>query len=76
MKEAILYVLDFKWAHGMEEGGVRILFIAFFAVVLLFALRQDEDFVYEGAPDRARWRDLRIWAAGIMAIQIVLYLAI
>lgn len=29
--------------------------------------------IYRGAADNARWRDIRIWATVLIAIQLVLY---
>lgn len=43
---------------------------------VVWAWTRSKDYVYEGAPDRQSWRDLRIWAAIMIAIQIVLYLAL
>ena len=70
----IKYLLDFQWAAGLSDGTVRALFVAFFALTLVFVLLQKREYVYRDAPDQARWRDLRIWAVGILAIQTVIYL--
>jgi len=74
--EAIRYVLDFQWAAGVSGRGIRLCFVAFFAAVALFALLQSRDYVYAGAPDRARWRDLRLWALAILAGQTTLYVVL
>jgi hypothetical protein len=29
--------------------------------------------VYLGAPDRERWRDLRLWAAVIVGVYVLIY---
>lgn len=71
---AVRYILDFEWALGFSDASVRICFLSVFALVLVFALLQNKDYVYQGAPDRARWRDLRLWAAALLAIQAGIYL--
>lgn len=73
MKEALVWILDFGWADGFSGWQIRACYMAFFLAVLIVALRQKRSFVYEGAPDQKTWRDLRIWAAVVMAIQAALY---
>ena len=48
--------------------------ISFFMIIFIFELYQRRDYVYQGAPDQARWRDLRIWAGLILIAQSALYL--
>lgn len=74
--EGIGYVLDFRWAARLDGVQVRLCFLAFFVAVAVFALSQDRDYVYLGAPDRRRWRDLRLWALAILAVQAALYWAL
>jgi len=76
--DTVRWIIDFEWAQSLEPGGVavRAMYMAFFAAVLLFALTLKTDYIYEGAPDRSRWRDLRIWAAFVMLIQITIYLVL
>ncbi|HVY59999.1 MAG TPA: hypothetical protein VHF22_00025 [Planctomycetota bacterium] len=66
-------ILDFGWASRLGSGAAHAFFFAFFAAITLLGLLLDREFVYRGAPDRARWRDLRWWVVGIMAIQAALY---
>jgi hypothetical protein len=73
--EALKYVLDFQWAAGLSDGAVRGLFLAFFALTAVFVLAQRRDYVYQGAPDQAWWRDLRLWAMGILLVQSAIYLS-
>ena len=72
----IEYVLYFRWAAGLDGAQVRLCFLAFFVAVAVFAVSQDRDYVYLGAPDRRRWRDLRLWALAILAVQATLYWAL
>ena len=47
--------------------------MTFFAAVAAFALSSGRAAAMEGAPDLARWRDLRLWAVGVMALQVAIY---
>ena len=73
--ETLRYVLDFQWAAGLSLATARLFFLAFFLLVLLFAVLQRRDYVYAGAPDRARWRDLRLWSVALIAVQIAIYMS-
>lgn len=42
--------------------------------IAIWAAFRPREYIYEGAPNNARWRDLRIWAALLMAIQIAIHL--
>ncbi len=44
-----------------------------FGLVLLLTWTLPTRFVWSGAPDRSRWRDLRIWATILTGIQMILY---
>ncbi len=46
-----------------------IIFLSMVAVAWLLPY----EFVVKGAPDTNRWRDLRIWATLLTAIQLVIY---
>lgn len=60
--------------------GALPLWSARVAVALLLVLpaaavwRLSRDWVLHGAPDRAKWRDLRIWAALFIVPYLVIYL--
>lgn len=48
--------------------------IGLFAAAAIFTWCLPRRFVYLGAPDNARWRDLRIWATLILVPYMVIYL--
>ena len=73
--DRLRYILDFQWAAGLSLATARLFFLAFFLLVLVFAVLQRRDYIYAGAPDRARWRDLRLWAAALMVLQIAIYMS-
>lgn len=69
-------ILGFHWADGLSIGWARAFFLAFFAAIVVFGLSFSRAYIYRGAPDEARWRDLRLWVIAIMAIPTVLYLVL
>lgn len=75
MLEALQQVFGFHWADTLPIGAARACFLLFFGTIVLFAFAFPRRFVYEGAPDAARWRDLRLWVVIVMAIPTVIYLA-
>lgn len=40
----------------------------------LWAILRPKKYIYEGAPSQAKWRDLRIWAVALVAIQIIIHI--
>ncbi|MEM7078635.1 MAG: hypothetical protein AAF513_08410 [Pseudomonadota bacterium] len=58
---------------SMPEIWANYLSILGFVLLLLLVWRIPRHLIFSGAPDQARWRDIRIWATVLIAIQIVLY---
>ena len=73
-------ILEFVLGPIDAALGALPLWSARVAVALLLILpaaavwRLNRDWVLRGAPDRARWRDLRIWAALFIVPYLVIYL--
>ncbi|TAL30649.1 MAG: hypothetical protein EPN93_19435 [Spirochaetes bacterium] len=61
------------WIHGLPLWTAKIGAGIFFLSILVIAWIMPLEFVFHGAPDRARWRDLRIWATILVAVQCILY---
>ena len=60
-----LATLPLEWANYLSIIGFLCLF------VLVWLIPQQA--VYEDAPDQSRWRDIRLWATVLIAIQLFLY---
>ena len=73
-------ILEFALGPMNAAMGALPLWSARVAVALLLILpavavwRLRSDWVLRGAPDRAKWRDLRIWAALFIVPYLVIYL--
>ncbi len=70
---AVLGPLD-AWLAGLPLWAGRASAVTLFLVAGLWLLTLKREYVYLGAPDQARWRDLRLWAAFALLPYIVLYL--
>ena len=71
---ALQKMMEFQWTSSFPLWGIKGCFFLFFLLIFLLVIRQKKSFVYQGAPDQAKWRDLRIWAGGILLLQMGLYL--
>lgn len=74
MTDALRSFLEFQWLTGLGLGWATGLVVALYLVLVVYAATRSSDFIYEGAPDRARRRDLRLWLIPVVLIQILLYL--
>lgn len=59
---------------GVPLSIAKLVTISLFvgAGIWVFSLRRE--FVYLGAPDQAKWRDLRVWAGIVLVPYILVYL--
>ena len=69
---AILGPLDAALG-AIPFGAARWVIVGFLAFWGLAPLLLSRDYVYLGAPDRERWRDLRLWAAAIVGAYVLVY---
>ena len=51
-----------------------IIAVTGYVIMIIWTWFRPKEFIMDGAPDRKRWRDLRIWATLTMAVQIAIYL--
>ena len=58
---------------SLEWGKVIAIFA--FVGVAAWAWMRPRRFIFQGAPDTSRWRDLRVWASILLAVQIIIYLS-
>jgi hypothetical protein len=63
------------WLAGLPLWWGKVIGAAFFVAMAVWAWRRPHSFIYADAPDTHKWRDLRVWASVLMAVQILLYLA-
>lgn len=63
-----------EWILGLPDWTPQACAVGLFVAAGIWVFTLKRDFVYLGAPDRAIWRDLRIWAWVTLAPYIALYL--
>ncbi|HPA72436.1 MAG TPA: hypothetical protein PKY31_09210 [Spirochaetota bacterium] len=64
----------FDWIHTLPVWCAKAGAVLIFGGVIFFTWTLPRDFLYLGAPDTARWRDLRIWATVLLAFQFLIYM--
>ncbi len=52
-----------------------ILTVILYLGIGLWAIFRPKEYIYEGVPNKARWKDLRIWAVVLVIIQIIIHVA-
>lgn len=58
--------LPLAWANLIAMG--------LFALLLVLCWVVPNNLIFLDAPDRSRWRDLRVWASALIVIQIGVYI--
>jgi len=70
---SLLEPLD-RWIDGLPGWSGTFCAVTLFVIAGLWAFTLKREYIYLGAPDQARWRDLRIWAGLVLLPYIVIYL--
>ena len=63
-----------QWLEGLPVVLGKYIAALFFCGMIIWAWFRPSRYIFEGAPDKSRWRDLRIWATVFLGIQVVLYI--
>jgi len=63
------------WLSGVPLYWGKVISVMGFGVMVVWTWFRPRRFVMHEAPDNKRWRDLRIWASLLLAVQAMLYLA-
>ncbi len=63
----------------MDLSGIPLYWGVIVTVILyvgiaLWAVLRPKEYIYQGAPNKSRWRDLRIWAVVLAGIQILIHI--
>ena len=61
------------WLSKVPLHWGKIVTLVGFAGMILWAWFRPKTYIYQGAPDNRKWRDLRIWATFALGAQILLY---
>jgi hypothetical protein len=64
-----------EWLAGVPLVWGKVIAIIAFVGIAVWAWLRPGSYIFQGAPDSCKWRDLRVWASLLMAIQVVIYLS-
>ncbi len=65
--------MNFEWLSGVSTmWGVGIT-LAVYLALTVWTLTRSKVSILQGAPDQARWRDLRLWIVPVLIVQMWLY---
>lgn len=62
-----------EFLNGLPLWYAKIGAIIIFLIVLAAAWLLPKNFIFNGAPNNKRWRDLRLWATILVAFQLIIY---
>lgn len=62
-----------EWLQQLPVWYAKVCAAVLFVSIVALVWSLPKNFVYQGAPDRKRWRDLRIWATILILAQFILY---
>jgi len=66
-------MLNFNWLADLPIGFARIILLLAFMVPLVFAFILPRAYIYLGAKDHKKWRNLKWWVLGLVIIQVAIY---
>ena len=67
-------LLYFEWLAEYHINLASYVMIAAFVFTAIWAWTFRRNYIMAGAPTQRHWRDLRIWAVIMMAVQSALYI--
>ena len=62
------------WLAGLPMWVAVAAAVGLYGIALIWVWTLSSSFVFRGAPDHRRWRDLRIWATVVVLPYVALYL--
>ena len=68
-------VLDsyYQWLSSLPTPWANTITMVMFVVLLTILWSFPKERIYGDAPDRAIWRDLRLWGTLLIALQLGIY---
>jgi len=67
-------MLNFNWLQNVSDGWAKFFVLMAFIAPLIFALTLKKSYIYQGAGDRAWWRNLKLWVLVVVLTQVAIYL--
>jgi hypothetical protein len=63
-----------RWLGSLPIWVAVVCAVGLYVVALIWTWCLPREFVFRGAPDMGRWRDLRLWATVVILPYIAIYL--
>ncbi len=63
-----------EFLRSLPLYWAKIIAASLYLLLGLWVITRPAAFIFRGAEDRRKWRDLRVWALVLIGIQIILYL--
>jgi len=63
-----------NWLGSLPMSVAMACAVGLFVLAGIWVWTLRADFIFRGAPDRSRWRDLRIWSMVVLLPYIAIYL--
>lgn len=63
----------FDFIHLMPLWTAKAGAVILFLIVFISAWMLPKNFILQGAPDKKKWRDLRVWATTLILLQFIIY---
>jgi len=54
--------------------GVKLLVLGMLGALAAWAMTMPAAYAFKGAPDQARWRDVRVWAVIVIVLEMIPYI--
>ena len=65
--------MNFEWLSGVPPAAGAIAHALAWLALVVWACSRPPAEIFEGAPDGAWWRDLRLWVLPLAGAQVALY---
>ncbi len=66
-------MLNFNWFNNINLIVAKLIILAVFILQFVFALLFSKKYIYAGATDKSKWRNLKYWIFLLTLIMITIY---
>lgn len=63
-----------NWLGSLPMSVAMACALGLYAIAVIWVWRLQKEFVFRGAPDQKKWRDLRIWATLVVVPYVAVYI--
>lgn len=62
-----------QWLNSIPLVYAKVAAMSLFLMIVVISWMLPGEFIFSGAPDRKKWRDLRVWGTVIVLLQFIIY---